>query len=172
MCLRSTGELPVCFLFLLFIYVVLIIMASLEFHKAISVVFHPWAEHKKNVKQKKVLRTDVTCLFVCICVCSSQPANVCILNVEVGVAVSMSLCSFQAGQCHNDPLFFISDGPCDPADVAKLEWAKFRAAMSSKSSIQQPCDLDTCYEWETCSGEWTQIIFTILSGSICCTLGQ
>uniref|UniRef100_A0AAQ5X5V8 Complement component 6 n=1 Tax=Amphiprion ocellaris TaxID=80972 RepID=A0AAQ5X5V8_AMPOC len=91
----------------------------------------------------------------CVCIqresCLSQLENLCVLNSDVGVAVSMSLCSFHAGRCHGDPLFFISDGACDPADVAKLEWAKFRASMSSKSSVQETCDLDTCYEWETCS---------------------
>ncbi|XP_051794584.1 complement component C6 [Acanthochromis polyacanthus] len=91
----------------------------------------------------------------CVCIqresCLSQLENLCILNSDVGVAVSMSLCSFQAGRCHGDPLFFISNGACDPADVAKLEWAKFRASMSSNSSVQESCDLDTCYEWETCS---------------------
>lgn len=74
-----------------------------------------------------------------------------ILNTDVGVTVPMSLCSFHAGRCHSDPLFFVSEGVCDAADSAKLEWAKFRAKMSSKSSVQQPCDLDTCYEWETCT---------------------
>lgn len=66
----------------------------------------------------------------------------------------MSLCSFHAGRCHNDPLFFVSEGVCDAADQAKLEWTKFRASMASKSSVQEPCGLDTCYEWETCSGEF------------------
>lgn len=93
----------------------------------------------------------MTCL--CLCVLSSQPENLCILNVGLGLAVSMSLCSFQAGLCHSDPLFFIHGGACNPADVAKVEWAKFRASWASKSSIRQPCGLDTCYEWETCSGE-------------------
>ncbi|TMS08229.1 Complement component C6 [Larimichthys crocea] len=92
----------------------------------------------------------------CVCIqresCLSEPESLCILNTEVGVAVSMSLCSFHAGRCHNDPYFFISNGVCDPApDLAKLEWAKFRAKMASKSAVQEPCDLDTCYEWETCS---------------------
>ncbi|XP_044030054.1 complement component C6 isoform X1 [Siniperca chuatsi] len=91
----------------------------------------------------------------CVCIqresCLSQPDNLCILNVDVGVTVSMSLCSFHAGRCHNDPLFFVNEGACDAANSAKLEWAKFRAKMSSKSSVQQPCGLDTCYEWETCS---------------------
>lgn len=65
----------------------------------------------------------------------------------------MSLCSFHAGRCHGDPLFFISEGVCDPDSVAKVEWAKFRAQMSSKSPVQERCGLDTCYQWETCSGE-------------------
>lgn len=145
MCVHSTGELPVrrC----LFIWSSCIFLPSWKH----SVAFHPWAEWC-NVKQTKgVLRRVVTCL--CLCALSSQPENLCILNVGLGLAVSMSLCSFQAGLCHSDPLFFIHEGACDPADVAKVEWAKFRASLASNSSIQQPCGLDTCYEWETCSGE-------------------
>lgn len=92
----------------------------------------------------------------CVCIqresCLSQTANLCILNVDVGVIISMSLCSFHAGRCHGDPLFFVSDGACDAADSAKLEWAKFRAKMSTNSSVQEPCGLDTCNEWETCIG--------------------
>uniref|UniRef100_A0A3Q0RIR1 Complement component 6, duplicate 1 n=1 Tax=Amphilophus citrinellus TaxID=61819 RepID=A0A3Q0RIR1_AMPCI len=91
----------------------------------------------------------------CVCVpresCLSQPENLCILNVDIGVTVPMSLCSFHAGLCHRDPLFFVNHGACDAGDLAKLEWATFRANMSSKSSVQEACDLDTCYEWETCS---------------------
>lgn len=88
-----------------------------------------------------------------MCVCRPQPEALCILNTDVGVAVSMSLCAFHAGRCHGDPLFFISEGVCNPDSSVKLEWAKFRAQMSSKSSVQERCGLDTCYEWETCSGE-------------------
>ncbi|KAI3361633.1 hypothetical protein L3Q82_002003 [Scortum barcoo] len=69
----------------------------------------------------------------------------------IGVMVSMSLCSFHAGRCHGDPLFFVSDHACNQEDSAKLEWVRFRAQMSSKSSIKEPCGLNTCYEWETCS---------------------
>nr|AIN76757.1 complement component 6 [Oplegnathus fasciatus] len=91
----------------------------------------------------------------CVCIqresCLSQPESLCVLNTNVSAIVSMSLCSFHAGRCHGDPLFFVSNGACDAADSAKLEWTKFRAKMSSKSSVQEPCDLDTCYEWETCS---------------------
>ncbi|XP_058473381.1 complement component C6 isoform X2 [Solea solea] len=91
----------------------------------------------------------------CVCIqresCLSQSANLCVLNTDVGLAVSMSLCSFHAGRCHGDPLFYISDGECDAVDPGKVEWANFRAKMSSKSSVQVPCDLNTCYEWETCS---------------------
>ncbi|XP_042365162.1 complement component C6 isoform X1 [Plectropomus leopardus] len=91
----------------------------------------------------------------CVCIqresCLSQPESLCILNLDVGVTVPMSLCSFHAGHCHGDPIFFVNDGACDAADLAKLEWAMFRANMSSKSSVQESCDLDTCYEWETCS---------------------
>ncbi|XP_031711545.1 complement component C6 [Anarrhichthys ocellatus] len=91
----------------------------------------------------------------CVCIqresCLSQPGTLCILNLDVGVTVSMSLCSFSAGLCHGDPLYFVNEGACDATDLAKLEWAKFRANMSSESSVRVPCDLDTCYEWETCS---------------------
>uniref|UniRef100_A0A671WT38 Complement component 6, duplicate 2 n=1 Tax=Sparus aurata TaxID=8175 RepID=A0A671WT38_SPAAU len=93
----------------------------------------------------------------CVCIqresCIAQWENLCILNVDLGVTVPMSLCSFHAGLCHNDPLFYVSEGPCDADDLNQLEWAKFRAKMSNKSSVQEPCDADTCFEWETCSGE-------------------
>uniref|UniRef100_A0A8P4KJ15 Complement component 6, duplicate 2 n=1 Tax=Dicentrarchus labrax TaxID=13489 RepID=A0A8P4KJ15_DICLA len=91
----------------------------------------------------------------CVCIqresCLSQPESLCILNIDVGVTMSMSLCSFLAGRCHNDPLFFVSEGVCEEDNSAQLEWAKFRAQMSSKSSVQVPCEHDTCFEWETCS---------------------
>uniref|UniRef100_A0A8D0ADR9 Complement component 6, duplicate 2 n=1 Tax=Sander lucioperca TaxID=283035 RepID=A0A8D0ADR9_SANLU len=91
----------------------------------------------------------------CVCIqresCLSQAESLCILNLDIGVIVPMSLCSFHAGRCHGDPLFFVNEGACDTADLAKLEWAMFRANMSSKSSVQERCDLNTCYEWETCS---------------------
>lgn len=93
------------------------------------------------------------------CVNSSQPEALCILNTDVGVAVSVSLCSFHVGRCHGDPLFFISEGVCDPAISGKLEWFKFRAQMSSKSPVRQKCGLDTCYQWETCTGEETLLIY-------------
>ncbi|XP_074546866.1 complement component C6 [Halichoeres trimaculatus] len=91
----------------------------------------------------------------CVCVqresCVAQPESICVLNVNIDVTVPMSLCSFHAGRCHGDPLFYVSDGSCDEVEAAKVEWVKFRAKMSTKSSVHQPCDLDTCYEWETCS---------------------
>ncbi|KAK5609504.1 hypothetical protein CRENBAI_007218 [Crenichthys baileyi] len=91
----------------------------------------------------------------CVCIkresCLSQLESLCILNVNLDVAVSMSLCSFHAGRCHGDPLFFISKGVCDSVNPSTLEWAKFRVKMSSRSSLHVPCDLDTCYDWETCS---------------------
>ncbi|CAB1455493.1 unnamed protein product [Pleuronectes platessa] len=91
----------------------------------------------------------------CVCVqresCRSQQAGLCVLNLDVGVTVSMSLCSFHAGRCHGDPLFFVSEGECDASELGKLAWAQFRAKMSPRSSAQEPCGLDTCYEWETCS---------------------
>ena len=94
------------------------------------------------------------CVSVCVCLSRSRSTNLCVLNLDVGVTVSMSVCSFHAGRCHGDPLFFVSEGECDAPDSGKLEWAKFRAKMASRSSAQEPCGLNTCYEWETCSGEF------------------
>uniref|UniRef100_A0A8C5H010 Complement component C6 n=1 Tax=Gouania willdenowi TaxID=441366 RepID=A0A8C5H010_GOUWI len=82
-----------------------------------------------------------------------SPDDLCVLNTNVGQLTSMSLCSFHAGRCHDDPLFFVSEGVCDSSDLQKLDWIQFRANMSSKSSVQEPCDLNTCYEWETCTAE-------------------
>ncbi|XP_075993065.1 complement component C6 [Genypterus blacodes] len=91
----------------------------------------------------------------CVCVqresCLLHSESLCVLNVGVDTAVSMSLCSFHAGRCHGDPLFFISENLCVEVDAAKLDWAKFRAKMAAESSVQTPCGLDTCYGWETCS---------------------
>ncbi|XP_024918549.1 complement component C6 [Cynoglossus semilaevis] len=91
----------------------------------------------------------------CVCVpresCLSQQANLCVLNMAVGKTVSMSLCSFHAGRCHGDPLMYVDEGTCEDVDPVKLNWAKFRGEMAAKSSVQVPCDLNTCYEWETCS---------------------
>ncbi|XP_029024265.1 complement component C6 [Betta splendens] len=90
----------------------------------------------------------------CVCIeresCLEKPADLCILNVDVGALVSMSLCSFQAGHCHGDPLFFFRERACTLDDLAKLEWAMFRAQMSNRSSVQQPCGLSACYDWEIC----------------------
>ncbi|XP_019739061.1 complement component C6 isoform X1 [Hippocampus comes] len=91
----------------------------------------------------------------CVCIpredCLSEAENLCILNTDINVTVPMSLCSFHAGRCHGDPLFFVSEGACDTVDPDKLEWARFRAKFASKSSLKESCDLDTCYEWERCS---------------------
>ncbi len=118
-----------------------------------------------GIHSSLIISRWLTC--VCLCVCSSQAESLCVLNVNIGVIVPMSLCSFHAGRCHKDPLFFISEGACGVLDEAKLEWAIFRANVSSKSSVQEPCDLDTCYEWETCSGEilLPETIFSFTHGS-------
>ncbi|KAJ0057639.1 hypothetical protein NL108_011581, partial [Boleophthalmus pectinirostris] len=91
----------------------------------------------------------------CVCrerqSCTAYAASVCVLNTEADVTVHMSLCSYHTGRCHGDPLFYISDSECDGLDQTKLDWARFRAKMSSKSSIHQSCELDTCYEWERCT---------------------
>nr|XP_061836788.1 complement component C6-like [Nerophis lumbriciformis] len=91
----------------------------------------------------------------CACIpresCLTEPESLCVLNTDVNVTVAMSLCSFHAGRCHGDPLFFVSDGACDAVGQAELEWARFRATWALKSSVREPCDLNVCYEWETCS---------------------
>ncbi|XP_029371389.1 complement component C6 [Echeneis naucrates] len=91
----------------------------------------------------------------CACIprgdCGVHQENVCVLNTNVGAKVQMSLCSFLAGRCHGDPLFFISEEGCRTDDDWQQEWAKFRAEFSSKSSVQVSCGLDTCFEWESCS---------------------
>lgn len=89
-----------------------------------------------------------------LCVlCALQPIQkrVCIFNVEVGSGMMMSYCGFHPGCCHGDQLFSMNVGPCDK-DVVSLDWAKFRVSMAAKSSVQEPCDSDTCYEWESCTG--------------------
>ncbi|XP_049593607.1 complement component C6 isoform X3 [Syngnathus scovelli] len=91
----------------------------------------------------------------CVCLqrenCLSEPETLCILNTDINVTVPMSVCSFHTGRCHGDPLFFVSESTCDTVDPAELEWARFRAKFASKSSVKKSCDLDTCYEWESCS---------------------
>uniref|UniRef100_A0A8C8DAW4 Complement component C6 n=1 Tax=Oncorhynchus tshawytscha TaxID=74940 RepID=A0A8C8DAW4_ONCTS len=90
----------------------------------------------------------------CSCVaretCLPYKTEFCIFNAEVGSGVMMSYCGFHSGRCHGDQLFFMNVGPCDE-DVVSLDWAKFRVSMAAKSSVQEPCDSDTCYEWESCT---------------------
>ncbi|XP_066501729.1 complement component C6 [Hoplias malabaricus] len=90
----------------------------------------------------------------CVCIpredCSKYKEDFCVLDAVKGSTVMMSACGFHAGRCHGDKLHFMNDGPCK-TDVASVDWAKFRASVSEKSSVQEPCGLDTCYEWETCS---------------------
>uniref|UniRef100_A0A8C7V4G7 Complement component 6, duplicate 1 n=1 Tax=Oncorhynchus mykiss TaxID=8022 RepID=A0A8C7V4G7_ONCMY len=71
-------------------------------------------------------------------------------TLEGCCGVMMSYCGFHSGRCHGDQLFFMNVGPCDE-DVVSLDWAKFRVSMAAKSSVQEPCDSDTCYEWESCT---------------------
>lgn len=90
----------------------------------------------------------------CVCIqresCLSYKEDMCVLNAEIDTAVTMSLCSIAAGRCHGDRLFLVHEGPCEE-DADRLDWARFRVNMSAKSSVQEPCELDTCYDWETCS---------------------
>lgn len=87
----------------------------------------------------------------------------------------MSLCAFHAGRCHGDRLYFMNNGPCK-TDAGSLDWAKFRASVSEKSSVREPCGLDTCYEWETCSGTdlltnpYVTCYFSIKASLICIQL--
>lgn len=96
-----------------------------------------------------------------LCVlCALQPIQkrVCIFNVEVGSGMMMSYCGFHPGCCHGDQLFSMNVGPCDK-DVVSLDWAKFSATMSAKSSVQEPCNSDICYECKGCTGnsDWPHI---------------
>lgn len=45
----------------------------------------------------------------------------------------------------------MNSGPCK-TDASSLDWAKFRARVAERSSVQASCGADTCYEWETCLG--------------------
>uniref|UniRef100_A0A6Q2X011 Complement component 6 n=1 Tax=Esox lucius TaxID=8010 RepID=A0A6Q2X011_ESOLU len=96
-------------------------------------------------------------LFLCLCSppvfcvnCSKHKNEFCVFNAEVGSAVMTSNCGFHVGRCHGDRLFFMNTGSCEE-DAASLDWAKFRASMAAKSSVEEPCGFDTCYEWETCT---------------------
>lgn len=94
-----------------------------------------------------------------VCVyCSPYKTEFCIFNAEVGRGVMMSYCGFHSGRCHGDQLFFMNVGPCDE-DVVSLDWAKFSATMSAKSSVQEPCNSDICYECKGCTGnsDWPHI---------------
>lgn len=79
--------------------------------------------------------------------------DICALDVTKDHAVMMSFCSFHADRCHGDKLHFINNGPCK----GDVNWARFRASISEKSLVQKPCESDTCYEWETCSGTCTHM---------------
>uniref|UniRef100_A0AAR2L608 Complement component C6 n=1 Tax=Pygocentrus nattereri TaxID=42514 RepID=A0AAR2L608_PYGNA len=81
------------------------------------------------------------------------PQLTCYITLK-GSTMMMSFCAFHAGRCHGDKLHFMNDGLCK-SDVASLDWAKFRASVSEKSSVQEPCGSNTCYEWETCSESTT-----------------
>lgn len=85
--------------------------------------------------------------------CRKYKNNICALGVAKDSTVMMSFCSFHAHRCHGDKLKFINDGPC----TDDLNWARFRARISEKSSVREPCRLDTCYEWETCTGTYALI---------------
>ncbi|KAG7321045.1 hypothetical protein KOW79_015460 [Hemibagrus wyckioides] len=87
----------------------------------------------------------------CVCIpredCRKYKNDICALDVTKDRAVMMSFCSFHADRCHGDKLHFINNGPCKD----DVNWARFRASISEKSSVQKPCGSDACYEWETCS---------------------
>ncbi|KAG9354028.1 hypothetical protein JZ751_012152 [Albula glossodonta] len=89
----------------------------------------------------------------CVCIpqeeCRLYRKNLCVLDAGSGKAVMKSACAFHAGQCHGEALFYLNEGVCE-VDEGRLDWARFRASMSNRSDIQEPCGSDTCYEWETC----------------------
>uniref|UniRef100_A0A673JL66 Complement component C6-like n=1 Tax=Sinocyclocheilus rhinocerous TaxID=307959 RepID=A0A673JL66_9TELE len=89
------------------------------------------------------------------CVCMSKErcryeSDLCVFDADKDTAIMISLCAFCADRCHGDRLYFMNNGLCK-TDAGSLDWAKFRANVSEQSSVQEPCGLDTCYEWETCS---------------------
>ncbi|XP_028827061.1 complement component C6 [Denticeps clupeoides] len=92
----------------------------------------------------------------CVCIpreeCQPYKKDLCILDDETGTFTMTSFCSFHSARCHGDRLFFVSDGPCLNDDFG-LEWARYRAGLSERSSVQQACGSDTCYDWETCSSD-------------------
>ncbi|KAM6985201.1 complement component C6 [Aplochiton taeniatus] len=96
----------------------------------------------------------------CVCIpresCLLYKEDVCILNAEIDTAITMSFCSIVAGRCYGDRLFLVHAGPCEEEEADRLDWARFRVRMAAKSSGQEPCDLDVCYDWESCSGQTCQ----------------
>lgn len=96
--------------------------------------------------------------------CRKYKNDICALDVTKGSARMISFCSFHADRCHGDKLHFINNGPCK----GDVNWARFRASISEKSSVQQPCGSDTCYEWETCSGTsvMSNTIHTLLQARV------
>ncbi|KAG2466611.1 CO6 protein, partial [Polypterus senegalus] len=61
-----------------------------------------------------------------------------------------SPCTFYASKCLGKTLHFVNEGPC-ALDVNQ-EWSQFRSSMAAKSTKQEACKYDTCYDWERCSG--------------------
>uniref|UniRef100_A0A8D0CGY5 Complement component 6, duplicate 1 n=1 Tax=Scleropages formosus TaxID=113540 RepID=A0A8D0CGY5_SCLFO len=91
----------------------------------------------------------------CVCMareeCQPYREDLCVLDAEKDRFTMMSACAFHAGRCHGDRLYFLNRGACEK-DESGMEWTRFRARLSDRSSVQEPCGDDTCYEWEICSG--------------------
>ncbi|KPP68550.1 complement component C6-like [Scleropages formosus] len=87
-----------------------------------------------------------------ICALCGRPyrEDLCVLDAEKDRFTMMSACAFHAGRCHGDRLYFLNRGACEK-DESGMEWTRFRARLSDRSSVQEPCGDDTCYEWEICS---------------------
>ncbi|CAM4667736.1 unnamed protein product [Leuciscus chuanchicus] len=126
-----------------------------------SLVWEPSIPQDIHCKIDKPFVPDSSCKLgemhdgtKCICMskerCRNYRADLCVFDADKERAIMMSFCAFHADRCHGDRLYFMSNGPCKN-DAGSLDWAKFRASVSERSSVQEPCGSDTCYEWETCS---------------------
>ncbi|TSX03288.1 Complement component C6 [Bagarius yarrelli] len=123
-----------------------------------ALIWNPSIPENIQCKNDEPFISDSSCELgqrregsTCVCIpredCRKYEKKICALDVTKGSAVMMSFCSFHADRCHGDKLHFINNGPCK----GDVDWARFRANISEKSSVQKPCGSDTCYEWETCS---------------------
>ncbi|XP_028661345.1 complement component C6 [Erpetoichthys calabaricus] len=92
---------------------------------------------------------------VCVCMipeqdCSDYVDDICVLDTEKNQFMMQSACTIYASKCLGKTLHFVKEGPC-AVDVNQ-EWSQFRSSMAAKSTKQEACKFDTCYDWEKCTG--------------------